>query len=85
MTDRPGKYVRDHYGVPAFIGRPVIFAWPSDSLPRLARITGFDGALLIVKFDDERGHRGKRTRLHPTWELRYPFDHDGLPLEDDPS
>lgn len=76
---RPGEYVRRHYGVPARIGRPIVTTWPPGT-ERPGRITGFDGQYLIVKFDDAR--RG-RERLHPTWEIRYPLDHDGDPLESD--
>lgn len=73
MSARPGQYVRDHYGVPAFIGRPIVFTCDG----RLTgKITGFDGARLLVKFDN-----GQRGLLHPTWEIEYPLDHDGLPLE----
>jgi hypothetical protein len=80
VSARPGQYVRDHYGVPAFIGRPIIYTYDNE-MPRLGKITGFDGQYLIVKFDDDRGRHGRRERMHPTWEIRYPLDHDGLPLE----
>lgn len=76
MSERPGQYVRDHYGVPAFIGRPIVFTW---NKPRPGKITGFDGAQLVVKFDDEP--RGSGTRLHPTWEVQYPLGFEGEPVD----
>lgn len=63
--ERPGQYVRDHYGVPAFIGRPIVFTWWGRTP---GKITGFDGAMLIVKLDGEPGG----VRLHPTWQVEYP-------------
>jgi hypothetical protein len=66
LSERPGKYVRDHYLVPAFIGVRVTYTYEGE---RHGKITGFDGARLIVKFDDET--RGSRSRLHPTWQITY--------------
>lgn len=72
MPDRPGKYVRDHYQVPAFIGTRIKYVWGErhGEGTRAGKITGFDGQYLIVKFDDET--KSSRTRLHPTWEVEYP-------------
>lgn len=72
MKDRPGQYVRDHYGVPAFIGRRVRYTGRLGASAREGKIAGFDGQYLLVKFDDDDSERhGFRERLHPTWEMEY--------------
>lgn len=65
--ERPGQYVRDHYGVPAFIGRRVRYTGGTEV--RDGRITGFDGAHLLIRFDDETRSTG--NRFHPTWMIEY--------------
>jgi hypothetical protein len=64
---RPGQYVRDHYGVPAFINARVTYTYGDE--PRHGRITGFDGQYLLIKFDDETRH--VRELFHPTWKIEY--------------
>jgi hypothetical protein len=64
---RPGKYVRDYYRVPAFIGARVRYTYGAHSE---GTITGFDGQYLIVKMDGE-GRARRRPRYHPTWEIEY--------------
>lgn len=68
MTTRPGQYVRDHYRVPAFIGRRVRLTYQGT---HEGTITGFDGQYLIVKWDHEPQNVRYRPRVHPTWELEY--------------
>lgn len=76
---RPGQYVRDYYGVPAFIGRPVVFTWDGR---HQGKITGFKGAYLLIKFDDA-AENVAGEKFHPTWEIEYPLDLDAEPLESD--
>lgn len=64
--ERPGQYVRDYYGVPAFIGARVTYEW--NGPPQHGKITGFDGQYLMIRFDDGSG-RG--DRYHPTWHITY--------------
>lgn len=70
--ERPGKYVRDHYRVPAYIGGRVAYTWGErhGEGTRYGTITGFDGQYLIVKLDGE-GKVRRRDRFHPTWEIEY--------------
>lgn len=57
----PGDYVRRYYEVPAVKGGRILF----DGKP--ATITGFDGAHLLARLDDEP----EPVRLHPRWKVEY--------------
>lgn len=60
-TDGAGAYIRHYYKVPAHIdGRVVV-----DGRPGV--VVGFDGAYLLVQFDDSPATR----RAHPTWHVDY--------------
>ena len=67
-TERPGKYVRDYYRVPAYIGTRVRYTYQG---VREGTITGFDGQYILIKFDGEPAARRRQRRAHPTWEIEY--------------
>lgn len=56
-----GAYVRHYYKVPAYLDGRVVM----DSRPGV--IVGFDGARLLVRFDDSPVTR----HVHPTWRVDY--------------
>jgi hypothetical protein len=55
------EYVRDHYGVPAFKNRRVIY----NGKPGV--IKGGKGAYVLILLDGET----KKVTCHPTWEMVY--------------
>jgi hypothetical protein len=57
------EYVKEHYGVPACIGRRVDFRG------REGVITEDKGNYIGVTFDDEKP--GTVSNLHPTWKVEY--------------
>lgn len=56
-------YIKQHYGVPADLGRKVVFQG------RTGVIVGYHGACLKVNFDDEKPN--KYAKLHPNWHIEY--------------
>ena len=57
-------YIREHYGVPAKVGRRVRYTWRGE---RYGTIVGTSGQYLRIRLDGE-----KRSGLyHPTWEVEY--------------
>ena len=67
----PGKYVRDYYQVPAYIGRRIAFTWPEGHRFE-GKITKFEGQYLRVKFDyPTPGAIVSGSLLHPTWNIEY--------------
>lgn len=63
--DAAGDYVRAYYKVPAHIDGRIVL----DGRPGV--IAGFDGAYLVVVFDD---NPTAARRAHPTWRVDYTVD-----------
>lgn len=65
-TEQTLKYIREHYGVPAEVGRRVRYE-PRLISPTVGVIVGTSGSYLRVRFPKFPG-----TALHhPTWCLTY--------------
>ena len=65
-TEPTLKYIREHYGVPAEVGRMVRYE-PPHTAPRVGVIVGTSGSYLRVRYEGVPG-----TALHhPTWCLTY--------------
>lgn len=57
------KYIRDHYGVPAEVGRIVVMDGERGI------ITGARNGHVLVNFDKDKP--GFSIPCHPTWEMEY--------------
>lgn len=60
------NYIQQHYGVPAEVGRRVIYT--CDKAHKQGVITEVCGHQIRIQFDGEDRPRGP---FHPTWELVY--------------
>lgn len=60
------EHIRAYYGIPVRRGLPVIY----DRQP--GRITGLDGAHLLIRLDHHHTITGRPLRCHPTWRMAYP-------------
>jgi hypothetical protein len=67
MSRGSADYIRRTYGIPAKRGARIAF---NHTGRRLGTITGFRGACILVRFDDDQ-FRKYPTALHPTWEVEY--------------
>lgn len=65
------QYIRDHYGVPAWEGREIVYTWPTGERHK-GVIVGADvsNAHLLVSLPDLYGD--EPVPMHPTWEIEYP-------------
>ena len=65
-TEQSLNYIREHYGVPAEVGRRVRYE-PPHYAPTVGVIVGTSGSYLRVRYQEFPG-----TALHhPTWCLTY--------------
>jgi hypothetical protein len=60
------EYVRETYGVPAYVGGRVRYTPPSDEV-LMGTITGERAGHVRVRFDGRR----QAVNMHPTWCLEY--------------
>ncbi len=66
------EYIRQHYGVPAFEGREVIYTWPTGERHQGVIVGAADdgNAYLMVRLPGLYG--AEPVPMHPTWEIEYP-------------
>lgn len=60
------EYIRNHYGVPAELGRRVEYT--GDKTPKQGVIVGVTNHYISIHFD---GDKKPTKRFHPTWEIKY--------------
>lgn len=68
------EYIRKTYKVPAHRGGRIAFTPMRGEPEQIGKITGSKGSYLRVMFESSKFSK----LLHPTWEVRYLEDEDGL-------
>lgn len=60
------EYIRNHYGVPAEIGRRVEYT--GGKIPKQGVIVGASNQYISIHFD---GDKKPTKHFHPTWKMKY--------------